>query len=82
MTLTNQAFVGRDAEMAALRRMLDATADGQGCAAVVSGEAGMGKTMLVARFAGEAARSGAMVFRGGAAASRLEPFDASACALE
>ncbi len=81
MTLTNQAFVGRDAEMAALRRMLDATADGQGCAAVVSGEAGMGKTMLVARFAGEAARSGAMVFRGGAAASRLEPFDAIAAAL-
>ncbi len=47
-------FVGRDSELAALRGMIDAARRGETGVAMVAGEAGMGKSSLVA----EAARRG------------------------
>jgi DNA-binding SARP family transcriptional activator/RecA/RadA recombinase len=54
-------FVGRAAELAALRRAWEL---GQGAIVVVAGEAGMGKTRLAARFAAEAHAGGAAVLHG------------------
>jgi DNA-binding CsgD family transcriptional regulator/tetratricopeptide (TPR) repeat protein len=48
----------RDRELAALATLLDESATGQGHIALISGEAGIGKTALVERFATEAQRPG------------------------
>ena len=55
------ALVGRRAELDVLRSSLQAASDGQPVTVVVGGEAGVGKTRLVAEFAAEAAESGARV---------------------
>ena len=53
--LADDTFVGRDAEMAALRRALDAARVGQGSLVEVIGEPGMGKTRLVQEVVQDAA---------------------------
>ena len=58
------ALVGRRAELDVLRSSLQAASDGQPVTVVVGGEAGVGKTRLVAEFAAEAAESGARVVVG------------------
>jgi DNA-binding SARP family transcriptional activator len=58
-------FVGRDAEFEYLVEQLRRAADERGRMVLVSGEAGVGKTQLVARLADEAAHQGASVLWGG-----------------
>jgi DNA-binding SARP family transcriptional activator len=57
-------LVGRERERSRLRRALGAAVEATGSVVVVTGEAGMGKTRLVADLAGEAARRGARVLLG------------------
>lgn len=57
-------FVGRERELADLVAALDAAAAGRGSVYLVSGEAGIGKTRLVAELAGVAAQRGARVLVG------------------
>jgi DNA-binding SARP family transcriptional activator/tetratricopeptide (TPR) repeat protein len=57
-------FVGREAELTVLRRRWARTSAGQGSVVVITGEAGMGKTRLAARFAAEAHAGGAAVLHG------------------
>jgi predicted ATPase len=49
-------FVGREVELAALRAALDLTRGGRGQVAVLSGEAGIGKTSTIRAF-GETAKA-------------------------
>jgi DNA-binding CsgD family transcriptional regulator len=58
-------FVGRTEELARLRRLLARTADGEPLVALVSGEAGVGKTRLAEQLAVTAAEQGVLVLRGG-----------------
>src|SRR6516162_4203208 len=57
-------LVGRDAELARLRNLLDEAAQGRAVAALVSGDAGVGKSRLVAEVAALAARRGFTVLTG------------------
>jgi hypothetical protein len=57
----SSAFVGREHERARLRERLAAARDGTGGLALVSGEAGIGKTRLVEQVAADARRSGCVV---------------------
>lgn len=47
---SNSAFVGREDQLARLDRLLDSTLEGHGQPVFVTGEAGTGKTMLLAEF--------------------------------
>jgi DNA-binding CsgD family transcriptional regulator/tetratricopeptide (TPR) repeat protein len=58
-------FVGRTEELAWLRGLLAQAADGQPLVALVSGEAGVGKTRLTEQLAVTAAEQGVLVLRGG-----------------
>ena len=58
-------FVGRADELARLRELLAHTAGGEPLVALVSGEAGVGKTRLADQVAGTAADQGMLVLRGG-----------------
>ena len=58
-------FVGRAAELAALEAALAATAEGRPEVVLVGGEAGVGKTRLIAELAGRAAADGMLVASGG-----------------
>ncbi len=58
------AFVERDAERARLRRLVDDTLVGRGRLALVAGEAGVGKSRLVAEIADEAQARGMRVLTG------------------
>jgi predicted ATPase len=60
---THGRLVGRQAEFDLLREMLRAVAAGQGRAIWVAGEAGCGKTRLLAELAHHAERSGVLVLR-------------------
>jgi DNA-binding CsgD family transcriptional regulator/tetratricopeptide (TPR) repeat protein len=60
----SRSFVGRAAELAALDVALRHASAGQGGAVIVGGEAGIGKTHLVERFAGLAGAGGAVVLVG------------------
>ena len=53
--LERRAFIGREPELARLIEWLDEAAAGQGRTAIVAGEAGVGKSRLVARLAEAAA---------------------------
>jgi DNA-binding SARP family transcriptional activator len=57
-------LVGRRAELEQLRSALSRAAQGELCAILVTGEAGSGKSRLVAEFAAEAHASGADVWAG------------------
>lgn len=57
-------FVGRDREQAILRSALDAALAGRGSAALIAGEAGIGKTTLAEVLCEEASASGALVLVG------------------
>jgi DNA-binding CsgD family transcriptional regulator len=57
-------LVGRDAELARLRTLLDQAADGRAVAALVSGDAGVGKSRLVAEVMTVAAERGFTVLTG------------------
>ena len=57
-------LVGRDAELARLRTLLDEAAHGRAIAALVSGDAGVGKSRLVAEVAALAAERGFTVLTG------------------
>lgn len=58
-------FVGREEELTTLSQAFDEARKGAATAVLVGGEAGVGKTRLVQRFAEQAARSGAHVLYGG-----------------
>ena len=58
------AFVGRDAERARLRRLVDEALVGRGRLALVAGEAGVGKSRLVAEIGDEAQARGMQVLTG------------------
>jgi class 3 adenylate cyclase/tetratricopeptide (TPR) repeat protein len=57
-------LVGRDSEQADMRRAVDEALAGHGGLAVVAGEAGMGKSRLVAEIGGEAEARGMRVLTG------------------
>ena len=57
-------FVGREAELARLVDMLGRAEEGHGGVAVVGGDAGIGKSQLIARFSGIARHRGAQVLEG------------------
>lgn len=57
-------FVGRIAERAALGSAMHAAASGRGGVALITGEAGMGKTRLARELAEEVAAHGCLVLRG------------------
>ena len=60
----DERLVGRDAELARLLGLLDAAAAGQPAQALVSGDAGVGKTRLITELAGRAADRGFTVLSG------------------
>jgi DNA-binding CsgD family transcriptional regulator len=62
--LVSPRFVGRRAELEALRGALARAAGGCGAVAVVGGEAGVGKSRLVTELAADARRAGATVLVG------------------
>ena len=57
-------LIGREREVAALHEALDAAWQGRGRLAIVTGEAGIGKTHLVTDLIGEATRRGGAVLLG------------------
>jgi DNA-binding SARP family transcriptional activator len=76
-------FVGRDSVLEHLSGQLVRAEDGNGGMILVSGEAGVGKTRLVAELAAEAARRGACVLWGGSGAHANHPaYGPFAVALE
>jgi hypothetical protein len=62
--LSSPRFVGRVSELEALEELLRRTAAGSGGAMLVAGEAGMGKSRLVAEFGTRARGAGALVLVG------------------
>ena len=63
--MTAERFVGRDLELQQLRGLLDQAADGRAGTVVLGGEAGVGKSRLLAQFAAQAEKDhGAHVLRG------------------
>ncbi|WP_231618849.1 helix-turn-helix transcriptional regulator [Nonomuraea sp. SBT364] len=58
-------FVGREEELATLREALDEARKGNATAVLLGGEAGVGKTRLLQRFADQVAADGARVLFGG-----------------
>ncbi|HEY7983574.1 MAG TPA: AAA family ATPase, partial [Ktedonobacterales bacterium] len=62
--LTCPVFVGRAAELAALRHLLDDARQGAGQIALVQGDAGIGKSRLVAELGGMAAQLGFLRLEG------------------
>ena len=61
---SSPTLVGRDAELAQLRRLLEQVTEGRAAAALVAGEAGVGKTRLVRELARTASALGADVLAG------------------
>jgi predicted ATPase/DNA-binding CsgD family transcriptional regulator len=57
-------LIGRDAQVAALARLLDQASAGHGQIALISGEAGIGKSRLVAAVVEQAQTQGFLVWRG------------------
>ena len=63
--VSSPVLVGRDAEAAQLRAALERAAAGRPAIVVVAGEAGVGKTRLVADLVGRAGELGAVALTGG-----------------
>ena len=57
-------LIGRDAQVAALSRLLDQARNGHGQFALISGEAGIGKSRLVAEVRRLAQAAGATIWQG------------------
>jgi len=62
--LERTPFVGREAERAELRRLLDQAARGQGALVMIGGEPGVGKTRLAEELAAEARQRGLLSLTG------------------
>ena len=67
-------FVGRSAELDRLREAWRRAASGRGGVVLLAGEAGVGKTRLVAELAGDVEAAGATVAVGGCPAGGAEPY--------
>ena len=63
-TTSSRVFVGRKAELVALRSALDRSLAGRGAVVLVAGEPGIGKSELADRLAADAAARGAQVLWG------------------
>src|SRR5215218_5694286 len=63
--VSSPVLVGRDAEVARLNAALERAAAGRPAIVVVAGEAGVGKTRLVAGLLGRAGERGAVALSGG-----------------
>ena len=61
---TSPVMIGRAAEMAALEAALEAVRQGSPAALLIGGDAGVGKSRLIAEFTGSARASGARVMMG------------------
>ncbi|RPI30703.1 MAG: hypothetical protein EHM70_13215 [Chloroflexota bacterium] len=75
-------FTGRDNEMGVLTALWQQAAAGKGGLALVSGEAGVGKTRLVCELALRAEGQGGRVLSGGTAPGEPRPYQAVTEALE
>jgi DNA-binding CsgD family transcriptional regulator len=62
--VTSRSLVGRESELAALREFLARATQGNGGAVLVAGDAGVGKSRLVAELDEHAAAEGVLVLRG------------------
>ena len=62
--VTSPVFIGRDRELALLAEAADRATNGQASTVLIGGEAGVGKTRLVAEFAERARATGAIVLQG------------------
>ena len=67
-------FVGRTAELATLRALLDRAEAGEGAIVLLTGEPGAGKTRLVRELAHEASRAGVLVCYGASDAAVKVPY--------
>jgi DNA-binding NarL/FixJ family response regulator/tetratricopeptide (TPR) repeat protein len=65
VTATTSLFVGRASELGRLLEVLERAEDGRASAALVAGDAGVGKTRLIAELVARAERRGARVLVGG-----------------
>jgi DNA-binding SARP family transcriptional activator/RecA/RadA recombinase len=74
-------FVGREAPFAALCRAWDAAAHGAGSTVVVSGEAGIGKSRLIAELVARAQSQGGRVAFGATTPVEAEPYQSVVDAL-
>jgi DNA-binding SARP family transcriptional activator len=74
-------FVGRDAPLERLQRAWDRAARGRGSMLFVGGEAGVGKSRLLAEFATRAEAQGARIITGSTAALESQPYQAVVEAL-
>lgn len=72
--MDRREMVGRARPLADLENLLAAAVDGRGRAAVVLGEAGMGKTTLAEAFADRAKQAGVTVAWGWCSATEMPPF--------
>lgn len=77
----DRVFVGREAELAALREAWKAAVGGSRGLVVLGGEAGAGKTRLVSHFAAEAHRDGAVVLWGRATEGPILSYEPIVAAL-
>lgn len=64
-TITCPAMIGRDAELSVLGQLLSRAQGGQGSTALVIGEAGVGKSRLVAELVFQAQELGFQILKGG-----------------
>jgi DNA-binding SARP family transcriptional activator len=74
-------FAGRAREMLDLHAAWTAASNGTGCAVLVAGEVGIGKSRLIEEFATVVAANGARVLRGGTSPFELGPYQPIAEAL-
>jgi DNA-binding SARP family transcriptional activator len=74
-TISSLPFVGRAAELAALRERWEAAAAGHGGLVLVGGEAGIGKTRLVREFTAECEAHGAQTYSAGTTFPETIPYE-------
>ncbi|MFO7618510.1 MAG: tetratricopeptide repeat protein [Thermoplasmata archaeon] len=71
--LRQPELIGRDIELARLKKSLQNALEGRGSTIFIAGEAGIGKTRLVSELISDAEKKGAQVIRGWCLAESLEP---------